>query len=83
MGKVAVKAVLDFRHNDDANQLGNLAAGAYADYTGYVPVNTPNVVTDPSKWQQLRFANGAARSYIAPHWGRVQPFSVSSRLWPI
>jgi hypothetical protein len=78
VGNVAAKALLDFRHNDGANQLGNLATGAYADYTGYVPVNTPDVVTDPSKWQQLRFANGAAPAYIAPHWGRVQPFALSS-----
>ncbi|MBI3230673.1 MAG: vanadium-dependent haloperoxidase, partial [Burkholderiales bacterium] len=78
VGNVAAKALLDLRQNDGANQLGNLAPGAYADYTGYVPVNTPDVVTDPSKWQQLRFANGASPSYIGAHWGRVLPFALAS-----
>jgi len=78
VGNVAATALLDFRHNDGANQLGNLAVGAYADYTGYAPVNTPDVVTDPSKWQQLRFANGASPGYIGAHWGRVIPFSFST-----
>lgn len=78
VGNVAAKALLDYRHNDGSNQLGNLAAGAYADYTNYTPVNTPDVVTDPSKWQQLRFANGASPAYIAPHWGLVTPFALTS-----
>src|SRR3984893_7449858 len=38
VGNMACAAVLNFRHNDGSNQLGNLtASGApYADYTGYV-----------------------------------------------
>jgi len=36
----ACQAVLDFRHHDGSNQLGNLHVGAYTDYTGYTPVNS-------------------------------------------
>ncbi|MGH2394681.1 MAG: DUF6851 domain-containing protein, partial [Candidatus Limnocylindria bacterium] len=45
IGNVACKAVLDFRHGDGANQLGDEPGGTpgvpYSDYTGYVPVNDP------------------------------------------
>lgn len=78
LGNKVARLLLASRHDDGANQLGNLAAGAYSDYTGYVPTNTPDVVIDPSKWQPLRFANGATPGYIAPHWGNVVPFGMTS-----
>ncbi len=73
IGNRVAQVLLDFRHNDGSNQLNG-----YADTTGYVPINTPDLVVDPSKWQQLRFANGASPAYIAPHWGNVIPFALSS-----
>lgn len=44
IGNVACAAVLTFRHQDGSNQLGDLHPGAYSDYTGYVPVNSPSTV---------------------------------------
>ena len=43
---VACAAVLDFRHSDGSNQLGDMTASGvpYADYTGYTPVNKPSTV---------------------------------------
>ena len=41
IGNTACAAVLAYRHADGSNQLGNLHPGAYSDYTGYAPVNTP------------------------------------------
>lgn len=73
IGNRVASELLTFRHADGANQLNN-----YADTTGYVPVNTPDSVTDPSQWQQLRFANGKSPAYIAPHWGNVVPFAIST-----
>ena len=35
IGAAAARAELDFRHGDGADQLGTLAPGAYADWTGY------------------------------------------------
>lgn len=78
IGNVAAAAVLEYRHRDGSNQLGDLNPGAYSDYTGYVPINTPDNVVDPSQWQQLRFANGATPGYIAPHWGNVIPFALQN-----
>src|SRR4051794_33626006 len=43
VGNVACHAVLQFRHQDGSNQLGNLSGNGvpYADYTGYTPINHP------------------------------------------
>jgi len=49
--------VLDFRHQDGSNQLGDMpgSSGApYSDYTNYQPVNSPDEVRDPNRWQPLR-----------------------------
>ena len=82
VGQLAAKAVLDFRHGDGSNQLGDLHSGPYSDYTNYTPVNTPDQINDPNRWQPLRVSNGqggtVVQSYIAPHWGLVTPFALSS-----
>ena len=75
-------AVTDFRHGDGSNQLGDLHPGAYSDYTGYEPVNTPDEIIDPDHWQPLRFSDGqggtVVPAYIGPHWGLVIPFALMS-----
>lgn len=60
IGNVVAKAVLDFRHHDGSNQLGDEPARTtpdpsrrYADYTGYTPVNQWNAINDPWRWQPL------------------------------
>ena len=68
IGNVTAQAVLDFRHRDGANQLGDEAGGMpgvpYSDYTGYAPVNDPldirlpfdpATIHNPSSWQPLRY----------------------------
>src|SRR2546428_5438604 len=61
VGNVAAAAVIAFRHVDGANQLGDLHPGAYSDYTGYVPVNDPDHINDPNRWQPLRFSRSEER----------------------
>jgi hypothetical protein len=78
LGNAAAAAVLEFRQHDGANQLGDLAPGAYADYTGYQPVNTPDLMIDPNRWQPVRLPNGTVQRFLVPHWGRVIPFALSS-----
>lgn len=82
IGNVAAKAVIDFRHKDGSNQLGDLHPGAYSDYTGYAPVNTPDQINDPGRWQPLRTSDGhggtVVQKYIAPHWGNVKGFAIKS-----
>src|SRR5206468_2167947 len=45
VGNVAARAVLEFRHRDGANQLGDEPGGrpgvSYSDYTGYMSLNAP------------------------------------------
>jgi hypothetical protein len=72
VGNVAAQAVLQFRHRDGANQLGDEPGGkpgvAYADYTGYKAANDPMdlrpgakfdlaTVRDPDRWQPLRYVD--------------------------
>lgn len=76
IGNRAAAAVLEFRHADGSNQLGDLNPGAYSDYTGYAPVNTPDLIQDPNRWQPLRAANGAVQTFLTPHWGLVKPFAI-------
>jgi hypothetical protein len=78
IGNIAARAVLDFRHRDGANQLGDEPGGIpgvpYADYTKYRPVNDPMdlrasfdaaAVHDPSSWQPLRYVD-AAGNVVSP-----------------
>ena len=71
VGNDACQAVLDYRHNDGSNQLGG-----YSDYTGYLPVNTPDQINDPNRWQPLRIGT-VTQQFIAPHWTNVLPFALT------
>jgi hypothetical protein len=73
IGNVASTELIDYMRGDGSNQ-----AGGYADYTGYVPVNTADHVTDPERWQPLRNLDGSVQSFLAPHWLHVRPFGLSS-----
>jgi membrane-associated phospholipid phosphatase len=91
IGNVTASAVIDSRRDDGSNQYGDLAPGAYADYTGYAPRNlplpfcTPQTVepcppntTDPNHWQPLISDTGSTQTFIAPHWEQVKPFALTS-----
>jgi hypothetical protein len=88
VGATAVQAVLDYRHRDGANQLGDRNGGApYSDYTGYAPVNTWNEVKDPDRWQPLCIptpppgateCTGRIQTYLTPFWAKVTPFALTS-----
>lgn len=92
VGNRACRAVLELRHRDGSNQLGDLNGGApYSDYTGYAPANDPMdlrqpfdpaTVKDANRWQPLRYvdATGAVVTpgNIGPQWGRVAPFALRS-----
>ena len=91
VGATAAQAVLDFRHRDGANQLGDEPGGtpgvAYSDYSGYQPVNTWNQVNDPDQWQPLCLplpppgateCTGRIQTFLTPFWDRVTPFALTS-----
>ncbi|HEY3412351.1 MAG TPA: vanadium-dependent haloperoxidase [Armatimonadota bacterium] len=81
-GNICAEALLQFRHHDGSNQLGDLHAGAYSDYTGYKPVNDPDHIVNPNHWQPLRIPDGkggfAIQKYFTPQWGGVTPFALKS-----
>jgi hypothetical protein len=77
IGLTACESVLAMRRADGANQLGDLVPGAYADYTGYAPVNDVAVIIDPNRWQPLASPAGP-QQFLAPHWGRVVPFAIDA-----
>jgi hypothetical protein len=81
VGTVAGQAVVDFRHNDGANQVNG-----YADTSGYEPVNTWDQILSPDHWQPLCVplpAPGttdctAVQKFSTPHWRNVTPFALTS-----
>lgn len=75
IGNVACNAVLQMRHHDGSNQLGDLAPGAYADYTGYQSVNTPTQIVDPNHWQPL-IVGGNKQPFLGAQWFKVKPFAL-------
>jgi Domain of unknown function (DUF6851)/VCPO second helical-bundle domain len=87
IGNVACAAVLEFRHHDKSNQLGDLARGAYSDWSGYVPVNAPSAVpvrgpvANPDRWQPLfhvdEHGNLMTQRFAVPYWCFVTPFALS------
>ena len=93
IGYVACAAVLNFRHRDGSNQLGDLHPGAYSDWTGYAPVNGATTapvdltkVTDPNRWQPLIYDDGLTapiphvitQKFVGAQWYRVTPFALTS-----
>jgi hypothetical protein len=94
IGNVACGAVLEFRHHDGANQLGDKPGGQtqpYSDYTTYIPANDPMDLTaefDPATihdldhWQPLTYLNASGQratpKFLVPQWNRVTPFALKS-----
>ena len=73
------------KHVDGANQLGDEvgSTGApFSDYTGYAPVNPPDKIWNPDRWQPITFRRDDgttfAPGFLTPHWYRVEPFALSS-----
>jgi hypothetical protein len=90
IGNIVAQAVLDFRHDDGANQLADEPSGdptkPYSDYTGYTPVNDWNRVSDVYHWQPLcvptppagaTSCSGTVQKFATPQWGRVTPFALT------
>jgi hypothetical protein len=85
IGNLVAQAIIDYRHNDGANQLGNEQGGngkPYSDYTYYAPVNTYKNVINPDKWHPLPFVRNNGDTFLVnfltPHWYRVKTFGLKS-----
>ncbi|HEY6766411.1 MAG TPA: vanadium-dependent haloperoxidase, partial [Candidatus Sulfotelmatobacter sp.] len=88
IGNVACAAVLEFRHHDQSNQLGDLAQGPYSDWTGYAAHNNPGPIpartapSDPNHWQPLTYVNSTGdlmtQRFVGAQWCYVTPFALTS-----
>jgi membrane-associated phospholipid phosphatase len=76
-GCVVCGRVLELRHHDGSNQLGDLAPGAYSDYTSYSPVNSPQRISNTSRWQPL-LVGGVLQVWQLAFWNRVTAFGLTS-----
>jgi membrane-associated phospholipid phosphatase len=84
---VACSAVLEFRHHDKSNQLGDLAQGAYSDWSDYSPVNSPasvpgpNSPVNPDHWQPLIYTDSVGglvlQRFAGAQWCFVTPFAMA------
>jgi hypothetical protein len=90
IGNVACAAVLEFRHRDKSNQLGDLATGPYSDWSGYRPVNSPGTVParsssvkplNPEHWQPLTYTDSTGtlvvQMFVGAQWCNVTPFAMT------
>jgi hypothetical protein len=87
IGNVACAAVLEFRHHDNSNQLGDLAQGQYSDWSNYTSSNSPSTVpakfsaSDANHWQPLSYvdSNGnlVTQRFAGAQWCYVTPFAMS------
>jgi hypothetical protein len=85
VGNTAAAALLEYRHHDGANQLGDEVGSngkPYSDWTYYKPVNPdgPAPLVDPNRWQPIPFDDGKGGTvtlgFLTPHWYRVRPFAL-------
>ena len=83
IGYLAARAVIDYRRHDGANQHGDEVGGdgtPYGDYTYYQPVNPPDRILDPDRWQPITFTlpdgKKVTPGFLTPHWYRVKPFVI-------
>ncbi len=81
---VACGAVLEYRHHDGSNQLGNLAAGSYSDWSRYKSANRPLFVqggvvsvSSVGRWQPLTYVdesgNLETQRFMGAQWRYVLP----------
>lgn len=88
VGSSACQTILDARHNDCANQLGDRSADhtPYSDYTGYTPVNPrtkapidANSVRDPNRFQPIQYPEAIMavhpELFVGAQWLNVTPFA--------
>lgn len=84
IGNVAGAAVVAVRENDGMNQLGDAGGRTYNrrrydDYTGYAPVNTPDELSDPRRWQPdvVTSDNGLffGQTFVTPQLAQTLPHS--------
>lgn len=81
IGNVSAQALLEFRHQDGANQL---AEDSYSPYEDYHSVNEPGDVDYLAYWTpeyipiDANDPNAPVQEFLTSHWGDVTPFALES-----
>ncbi len=85
IGNLAAKTVIEARLNDGSNQTGlmqGVQGTEYSDYTGYKPINDPDILHDLKHWQPKYFSDGKGGKFapgcLTPHWGKVKTLLLDS-----
>lgn len=85
IGNLSARATIEARNDDGSNQhgkMGNSDGTRYADYTGYIPVNTADKMVNTIRWQPKYFSDGKGGKFcpacLTPHWCKVKPFALDS-----
>ncbi|MEL6495461.1 MAG: DUF6851 domain-containing protein [Cyanobacteria bacterium J06623_7] len=85
VGNLSAAALLDFRHDDGANQLGDELNGnseSYSNIVDYEPVNSPDRIVDLEFWTPenvpISDVDGRSQQFLTPHWGNVVPFGLQT-----
>lgn len=78
IGNLSARLLIECRLGDESNQRATLRAGAYADWSVYVPANPPppQAMLKIDKWQPQLQPDGRAQTCLTPHWGCVKPFAL-------
>ncbi|MGF1541957.1 MAG: DUF6851 domain-containing protein [Pleurocapsa sp.] len=86
IGNLAAQVLLEYRHDDGSNQLGDNPNGIlgtpYSDITDYEPVNPAGNTIDIEHWTPefipIDDSSGSVQQFLTPHWGDVTPFALES-----
>ncbi|RIV85640.1 vanadium-dependent haloperoxidase [Aurantiacibacter zhengii] len=85
IGVLVGERLCAMKHSDGANQLGDETGSSgvpYSDYTQYAPVNPPDTIYNPDRWQPITFrrddGSTFAPGFLTPQWYRVEPFALAS-----
>ena len=85
IGYIAAQALLDYREEDGANQLGNEPNGdgiPYSDYTDYQSRNQFNHIVNIEFWTPEPLMKDdkeyEVQTFLTPQWGNVTPFALES-----
>lgn len=85
LGRRIAHHICSERHGDGANQLGDdpkSSGKPYSDTTGYAPINPPDRIIDPDRWQPIPFDDGQGGTFVVdfltPHWLEVEPMLLES-----
>ena len=78
-GIMAVRGRINDGMNQDGTEVSEVNPRPFADYTGYRPVNTPDLLLDPSRWQPDIQVQGIglykAQQFVTPQYALVEPYA--------